>query len=169
MNYDSFEKYEEIKTKPSLSENVLKASSKKMNPKLLALSLKYGVVFISSIFLSLVICPQKGVGLFRDEHPFFHHILHQSEILCGLYCGLVFFLTTHLLTFFLLTHFERLKIIKSFSYLPVLFIGGFYGFSMTSIFSTSQMGVSYNLSWITVVGLSYFVLNHSYSNKLHKR
>jgi len=106
MNNGSFEKYEALKTKASLSEKILKSSSEKMNPKLHALSLKYGVVFISSIFLSLIICPQKGVGLIRNELPFFHHILHQSEILCGLYCGLVFFLTTHLLTFFLLTHFE---------------------------------------------------------------
>ena len=169
MNKDPFDDFKEVKIDASVSNSVLENSMKKINPKLLPLGLKYGALFTGSIFLSLIICPQRGVGFLRSDYSFFHHILHQSEILCGLYCGFMFFMTTHLLTFFLLSHFERVKLVKTFSYLPVVFFSGFFGFSMTSVFSDAQFGVSYNLSWILVVCLSYVVLNYSYSQKYSKR
>ena len=172
MSNDPFDKYSEVKPRESLSLKILKNSSDRVNPKLAPLSFKYGLIFTFSILFSLFICPQKGVGLFRTDFPFFHHLLHQSEVLCGLYCGLLFFLTTHLLTFFILNRFERIKIIKSYSYLPILFMSGFFGISMTSMFSAAasnaNFGYTYNLSWIAVVALSYLILNISYSQNLKK-
>lgn len=166
MNNNAFDKYESKSVNPQLSDRILKTSSEKINPSLFNLSFKYGALFISSIFLSLSICPQRGVGLFSNDLPFFHHFFHQNEILCGLYCGLVFFLTTHLLTFLLLNPFERLKVVHKFSYLPLIFISIFFGFSMTSIFSKSRFGLGYNLSWILIVGLLYFLFNQIYFKKI---
>lgn len=169
MSENPFDKYEEFKVSDKIKKSVLKTSSAKMNPSLTSVTLKYGLTFLSSLILSLSLCPQRGVGLFGNESPFFHHLLHQSEVLCGLYCGLVFFLTTHLLTFLFLSHFERLKIIKHFTFVPILFMSGFFGFSMTSFFSDFEFGISYNLSWIAVIALSYVGLNYFYSEKLNSR
>ncbi len=165
MNENPFDVFESKSVRPELSNKILKTSSQRLNPGFLYLSIKYGALFISSVFLSLSICPQRGVGLFGNDFPLFHHLLHQSQILCGLYCGLMFFLTTHLLAFFLLTHFERLKIVSTFSYLPLIFVSGFFGLSMTSVFSKAHFDISYSLSWIAIVGLCYVFLNYQHTRR----
>ncbi|MGH1467732.1 MAG: hypothetical protein ACRBBP_02485 [Bdellovibrionales bacterium] len=159
MSDNPFKNFEEASVKPKISNNVIKLANNKINPNTMTLSLKYGALFIITIFFSLAICPQRGVGFIRDDFPLFHHLLHQSEVLCGLYCGFIFFLTTHLFAFFLLTHFERLKIVKTASFLPALFMSAFFGLSMTSVFSTESLGWTYNLSWIFIVGSSYYISN----------
>lgn len=168
MNKDPFKDFDKAPVKQGVSQKVILNSKKIINPDSLNLSLKYSSLFIITIFFSLAVCPQKGVGIFGSNFPLFHHILHQSEILCGLYCGFVFFITTHLLTFFLLNHFERVKIVKYVSYLPALFMSAFFGLSMTSIFSNTGFGWSYNLSWLFVVGASYYLANHLFLRKLQR-
>jgi len=169
MSIDPFKDFEETPVRPDVSKKVMLNSKRVINPDFLNLSLKYSLIFITTVFFSLAICPQKGVGLFRKDLPLFHHILHQSEMLCGLYCGFLFFTTTHLLTFFLLSHFERVKIVKHVSYLPALFISAFFGLSMTSIFSSTGFGLSYNLSWIFIVGASYYLANQLFLRKIQRR
>lgn len=166
---DPFKNFNEASVKPETAREVLKTSSSKLDPSSSILSLKYGVLFIITLLFSLSVCPQRGVGFLRDDLPFFHHLLHQSELLCGLYCGFVFFITTHLLTFLLLNHFEKVKIVKHVSFVPALFMSAFFGLSMTSIFSNSNLGWTYNFSWLSVVGLSYYTVNQLFLFRLRRR
>ena len=96
MTHDPFENFEKVDVDQQIKQSVLQKSKAKMNPKVRDVSLKYSLLFVSSVFLSLIVCPQRGVGFLRESYPFFHHLLHQSEMLCGLYCGLVSVSYTHL-------------------------------------------------------------------------
>lgn len=164
MTHDPFAKYREVTVDHNTKRIVLKKSELLMNPKIKDVSLKYSLLFVGSIFLSLIVCPQRGVGLFRESYPFFHHLLHQSEVLCGLYCGLVFYTTTHVLSFFLLTHFERLVLVKKITYLPLLFISLFFGLTMTSLFSNLELSPYYFVSWISIAFTGYLTLSLWYKN-----
>jgi|GEM_PF-2311196 len=164
MTHDPFEKFQEVSVDQNIKTSVLQRSKSLINPKVKDVAFKYSVLFACSIFLSLIICPQRGVGFLRDSYPFFHHLLHQSKVLCGLYCGFVFYATTHVLSFFLLTHFERLVLIKKVTYLPIIFISAFFGLSMTSLFSGLTLSASYFLAWISVAFFGYMVLNFWYKS-----
>jgi len=164
MTYDPFENFKDTPVDQNIRQSVLQTSKAQMSPKVRDVALKYSLLFACSIFLSLIICPQRGVGFLRESYPFFHHLLHQSEALCGLYCGFVFYATTHVLSFFLLTHFERLVLIKRITYLPIIFISAFFGLSMTSLFSDLALSASYFLAWISVAFFGYMVLNFYYKS-----
>jgi len=168
MTKDPFENFNTASVRASTSVKVLNESAAKINPKSLNLALKYGALFTISIFFSLSVCPQKGVGFLNTDFPFFHHLLHQSEVLCGLYCGFVFFTTTHLLTFFLLTHFEKVKITKHLSFLPAILTSAFWGLSMTSLFSNSTLGWRYNISWLLIIAVFYTAANNLFLTRLKK-
>lgn len=164
MTHEPFEKFQEMSVDQNIKKSVLQRSKSLINPKVKDVAFKYSVLFACSIFLSLIICPQRGVGFLRDSYPFFHHLLHQSEVLCGLYCGLVFYATTHALSFFLLTHFERLVLIKKITYLPLLFISLFFGLTMTSFFSSLELSPSYFTSWISIAFTGYLLTSFWYKN-----
>lgn len=162
---DSFDNYKSTSAPSDLAAKVLKQNQETINPNSYLLSFKYLGLFITSIFLSLYICPQRGFVVFRNSFPFFHNILHYSEVLCGLYCGAVFFSTTHVLTFFLLSRFERIKIIRKISYLPLMVLSAFFGLTMFSSSADTGLGFTYSITWITVVLFLYFIFNNLYSNK----
>jgi len=162
MSLNPFENFKAQTVDPSVEKKVLLQSKSFMTPKVQNVALRYSVFFVSSIFFSLTICPQRGVGFLRDSYPLFHHLLHQSEILCGLYCGLVFYSTTHLMSFFLLTHFERLVLVKKITYLPLVFISLFFGLSMTSSFSNLELSPTYFTSWICAALSGFMLLNSRY-------
>ena len=163
MSEDPFKKYQEAKVPQFVKEKVYESSISLIKPKLVSVVFKYILLFCTSIIFSLMICPQRGVGILSDSYPFFHKLLHQSEILCGLYCGFMFFITTHVLSFSLLNHFERLVIVRKVSYLPVLMMTLFFGLSMTSFFSNLELSSYYFSSWILLVMAFYLALTFYYN------
>ena len=168
MSDNPFNKYNEIEVSKKITDSVIHTSKQVMNPDIGGVALKYVLLFSSSILFSLIICPQRGVGFLRDSYPLFHHLLHQSEVLCGLYCGFTFFVTTHVLSFFILTHFERLVVVRRVSYLPMFLMTLFFGLSMTSFFSNLELSTSYFTSWFIVVTIGYMSLTFYYRNSYTK-
>ncbi len=167
MSNRSFDTVKECNTPLKLKEKVYKKSIELINPPFAKVATKYSVLFLVSIFFSLVVCPQKGVSFVRESFPVFHHILHQSPILCGVYCALIFFFTTHIISFLLLSHFERISLFKnSKGFLPLIWLSLFFGLSMTPYFSKMQMGYTYDLTWIltaiTLVFLHKIFFNKNY-------
>ena len=166
MSNNPFNQYEEVEVSENIKKRVHNFSSELMNPKTKTVFFKYVFLFICSLFLSLAVCPQRGVGLFGGSYPIFHKLLHHSQILCGLYCGFIFFITTHVLSFFLMGHFERLVVVRRVSYLPPLLMSLFFALSMTPFYSTLELSISYFTSWLSVVVVGYMSLT-IYYNKLH--
>lgn len=167
-NKKTFDDFQEVKVKTSLNHKVLLDAKKNISPDAKILIFKYSSLFIFSCFISLMICPQRGLSLSSYNFNFIHHFFHQSEILCGLFCGAVFFITTHLLTFILLTHFERVSIVKNFTFLPMITISLFFGLSMTTVFSNADVSLRYSTSWILVT-FSLYLLSIKFYKEIYFR
>lgn len=155
MSFDNFEPKEASKT---LSDKILNESKSYIEPPLQKVVFKYLALFSVSILFSLVVCPQNGVGLLRSDFPIYHSIFHNNMLLCGLYCGFMFFATTHLISFYFLSHFERVVLFKKVGYLPVIAMSVFFAFSMTPLFTIVDFSLLYAISWLTVMSLA--VLSH---------
>lgn len=152
----SFDPSQKAEVSAELDKKILSAMRSVVSPDPKYLFFKYTSLFIFSTFISLIFCPQKGFSLSGFNLDLVHHLFHQSEILCGIFCGSVFFISTHFLSFMLLSHFERLTIVRKFSVFPLIAFSAFFGFSMTSIFSSVDAPLIYNLSWAgAVLGLYY--------------
>ncbi len=146
----SFDNVKPVEVSKILSNKILKNSKNYIEPPVNKVLLKYLGVFILSIFFSLVVCPQNGVGLLRDNFPIYHSFFHHNMLICGLYCGFMFFVTTHLVSFYLLSHFERIVIYKKMGYLPVVCMSLFFAFSMTPLFASAGFSVLYSIGWLGV-------------------
>lgn len=162
MSHD-YEKFldsrQEIQPSESLNLKIKSQSQRFITPNLKVVFFKYFSLFSLMALISLALCPQKGLGLVKSsEYLFFFDFLHSNPTLCGLYCGLFFFSSTHLVSFMYLNHFERLWLTKKLWYLPHTIYSFCFGFFM--LLSNDHMNFkwSYNLSWAAVVflGLSLF-------------
>ena len=144
MSFDTIEPREVSK---KISDKVLNKSLSYIEPSATYVLFKYSGLFILSILFSLIVCPQNGVGLIRTNFPIYHSIFHNNMLICGLYCGFMFFATTHLVSFYILNHFERLIIFKKRGYLPNVCMSLFFAFSMTPFFSVVSFSVLYFIGW----------------------
>ena len=150
MNFDNIEP-KEVPAK--LSDKILNNSSRHIEPSITKVLIKYLGIFTISIFFSLIVCPQNGVGLLRTNFPIYHSFFHNNLLLCGLYCGFMFFITTHLVSFYLLNHFERIVIFKKMGYLPAICLSTFFAFSMTPFFTIVDFSLLYTIGWLGIAVL----------------
>ncbi len=154
----SFDTIEPKEVPAKLSDKILNNSSRHIEPPITKVLIKYLGVFTVSIFFSLIVCPQNGVGLLRTNFPIYHSFFHHNLLICGVYCGLMFFVTTHLVSFYLLNHFERMVIFRKMGYLPAICLSSFFAFSMTPIFTIVDFSFLYSMGWLGVVFL--FNISH---------
>ena len=152
----SFSNVEPKNVPKGLSEKILDKSTKYIEPELKSVFFKYSGVFLLSIFFSLFVCPQNGIGFLRSDFPLYHSLFHHNMLLCGLYCGFVFFVTTHLISFYFLTRFERIVIFKQLSYLPVSCMSLFFAFSMFPAFTEVNFSFLYGVGWVGVAIFACF-------------
>ncbi len=152
-----FDKVKSLDVPNHLSKKIINYSKFYIEPSVKKVALKYFGLFFFSIFISLVICPQNGVGLLRESFPIYHHIFHNNLLLCGLYCGFMFFVTTHILSFYILNHYERVVVLRKIGYMPILFMSVFFAFSMTPLFSMVEFSLIYTFGWLGISFSSYFL------------
>ncbi len=134
-----------------LSETIKSKMNEYTNPHLERVVLKYIFVFLPAGFISLFLCPQKGLGFLENNYPLFFHILHSNKLLCGLYCGSFFFLITHITALCVLNHYEKLGIFKKLWILPHGLFSFFFGGFMLVSEDVYNFSVVYNLSWLLAV------------------
>jgi len=161
----SFDDFDPKDVPITLSNKILQDSNDYIEPPLQRTILKYLGIFLVSILFSLVICPQNGVGLLRIEFPIYHSIFHSNMLLCGFYCGFVFFATTHLISFYLLNHFERVVLFKKVGYLPAIAMSLFFAFSMTPIFSFVDFSLLYAFGWLGTMAIALYAHKKTFTLK----
>ncbi len=162
-----FNTIQPLKVSSSVSKKILADSKVFIEPPTIRVLLKYAVLFIFSIFISLVICPQNGVGLLRENFPIYHHIFHNNLLVCGLYCGAVFFITTHLVSIYILNHYERVLILNNLGYIPIILMSTFFAFSMTPYFSITEFSMLYTIGWLGVALFSYSLHRKIFLTKIN--
>ncbi len=134
----------------ALNEKILSSMKSYVKPDLKFVGLKYSIIFIFSGLVSLLLCPQKGVG-FLEEYPLFFHSLHSNVLLCGLYCGVFFAGLTHVSAMIFLNYFERLTIYSSLKFLPHAWSAVFFGGFMFLGEDFYRLDLYYNLAWVLAV------------------
>ncbi len=149
--YDFFLKKPGIITPPHLFRTIKDRMNGYTNPPMERVIFKYVSVFIVTGFISLFLCPQKGVGFLENNYPLFFHTLHSRKFLCGLYCGSFFLAITHITTLLVLSHYERLKIFTTLWNLPRILFSLFFGGFMLVSDDLYKFNFFYNLSWLLVV------------------
>ncbi len=164
--YHNFIKTSNSNINTSAFDKIILSKSKKIiTPSNLYITIKYTLLFFASIFLSLLVCPQFGLGL-RNKYPLFHYFFHKNQIICAIYCAITFFLSTHLLVYIGLNHFEKIALHKKNPLTPVmafaLSFGGFMFFSN----NTMKLNLSFILVWSTFVLGSYLAFHQLSLKKL---
>ena len=155
----------EVKPPSDLTAKIRAHSELYIKPNLLSVFFKYFSLFTLMAFVSLALCPQKGLGFMdSSKYLFFFDFLHSNPVLCGLYCGVFFFTTTHVVSLMYLNHFERLWLSKKLRYLPHTIYAFCFGLFMFVSNDHMNFKWTYNLAWIAVIfigltGLSQFQKN----------
>lgn len=157
-DYKDFLNMNEPNAPDHLSAKIIKKSQRTIQPSDLHVLLKYSLLFCASAILSLLFCPQYGIGFFEKNYPLFFHYLHSNNILCGVYCGLLFVVFTHGLSLLSCTYFERQFFLKKYTFLPFLLMGGAYAIFMSIGRGSYSWDIKYQMSWIiiVIVGLIFF-------------
>lgn len=134
-----------------------------INPSPKSLLLKFIPLAMISGFLSLFICPQFGISPYSLEPKFLSHLLHQNLFICGLYCGLIYYLFLSLTIFLIFNIYEKIQFKKSFTYLPSLLCGISWTLFMSLSQSHFKESLNYNLGWLiaVLIGLSLSLFNKS--------
>lgn len=135
----------------NITQNVFRNMKSYVHPSLSYVFFKYSIIFVFAATLSLFLCPQKGFGFLNHDYPLFFHFLHKNLLVCGLYCGLFFASLTHLLSLSLMTHFERLKLNLTLTFVPHIWFAIFFGFLMMVGDSHYNLSLAYNVGWILAV------------------
>ncbi len=158
--YYDFIKISKLKANTnSLDKIVLSRSKKVITPSNLYITIKYSLLFCASIFFSLLVCPQFGLGL-RNKYPLFNHFFHQNQIICALYCATIFFLSTHFLVYMGLNRFEKIVLHKKNPFLPVItFSVSFGGFMFFSNNIVTKPDLSFTLVWSIFILISYLAFH----------
>ena len=152
-----------------LSKRIKEKMKKHIHPPKSKVVLKYSVIFLFTALFSLFLCPQKGVGFSEGNHPAFFHTLYSNKFLCGIYCGLFFFLITHISTLFFLNHYERLKVFTNLWILPHGLFAFFFGIFMVLGDDVFNFSFSYNLSWLLVILSALHLTKKIFLFRLHYR
>ena len=147
-----------------LSETIKRGMSEYTNPFPGKVVFKYIFVFILAGFISLFLCPQKGVGFLKNSYPLFFHALHSSKFLCGLYCGFFFFLITHVTTLCVLNHYEKLGIFTKLWIFPHGLFSLFFGGFMLVSEDLNNFSIIYNLSWLLAVLTGLWITKKFFSS-----
>ncbi len=98
--------------KTSLTNRIL-TEIKIDNTPILQIFAKYFVVNLGAGSLTLLVCPQFGIGPLGGGHGIAHHFMQFGMWACGLFCASVFFISSHMLSLALL-HRRELRRIYNF-------------------------------------------------------
>ncbi len=150
---------ESTPTSNSLDTAILSDAKAYITPSSLYVMAKYFLLFTSSVFFSLIICPQFGFGV-RDEYPLFHHFFHQNQTLCALYCATVFFITTHVLVYLGLHRFEKIVLQRKLFSFPIVIFSLSFAILMIVGEKSTQPSSSFILTWASIILFSYFTFNY---------
>lgn len=158
--FETFLRSEEITPSVKTSKRIIDLARKHLQPSLPFVSLKYCAFFLLSIFVSLSLCPQSGVSFLREDFPLFQQFLHQNIVLCGAYCAIMFFFTTHFLAFILLNRYEKKVFSQRLTYLPGFLLALSFGVFM--MMSPGNMAghfwnMTYVATWLITAGLLFFM------------
>jgi hypothetical protein len=108
-----------------VSKNTLEHVSISLRPQ--KLLFKFYVLNIAGAMLTLIICPQYGIGPFGGEFGLIQKIMELGPIWCGIFCSSLFFAGGCVLSSLFLNRNQRLWIYKhEFSvltpYISILFV-----------------------------------------------
>lgn len=151
----------DTKTPEGLGEAIMRGNRNLRKP--LRPALITALIQAFACALTLVLCPQFGLGATLWGEEIVHHIFHQSPLLCGAYCGFVYlgassFLTGLVLPRDYLRILEELKIVRfSIGVIMVMAILGLARLKVGSI----ETSASYIGAWLVVGFLSYVLMSHA--------
>lgn len=170
--FENFLRSGEVSPSMETSKKILNQARGHLQPSLSFVSLKYCVLFVFSVFISLSLCPQSGVSFLRDDFPLFQQFLHQNIVLCGAYCAMMFFFTTHFLAFILLNRYEKKVFSRRLTYLPGLLLALSFGIFMAispENLATHFWSVAYISTWLITVGLLLFMWTKAFQSLAVKK
>ena len=119
----SFEYVEFMQSQYSsvIDSDVVSIISHKLKPSTVRVLAKLIVVSLSSAFLTLLICPQFGIGGFDFGHRLFHWFHGMGELICGVYCASIFFGFATLASGILMNSSEKKRMGEKFLF-PILVV-----------------------------------------------
>lgn len=85
----------------------------KNSPSLKKVLFKLGIIHLLASALSLMACPQFGIGFISYGHGLMHYFMQISETYCYILCGAFYLASTFLVARFVLTFDEWLVIKRS--------------------------------------------------------
>jgi hypothetical protein len=89
------------------------------NTPLLNIFLKYFIINLAAGSLTLLICPQFGIGPLNGSHGVSHYFMQFGGWACGLFCASVFFVSSHLFSLAILHRRELRRLYRNPSSIPL--------------------------------------------------
>lgn len=105
----------------TIDSNVVSIISQELNPSTNRALTKLIIFSLSSAFLTLLICPQFGIGGFDFGHHLFHWFHGMGELVCGVYCASIFFGFATLTSSILMSPGEKKRMGEKFLF-PILVV-----------------------------------------------
>ncbi len=129
-----FEKFMQSESKPvpvTISKHLLQVVKKSLHPSAALVFRKLMGVHLISGFLTLLVCPQYGIGPLGGGDGIMHFVMGYGYTACALFCGSIFLGTSALLAQFFLRREE----------LRVIYRAGIWQFAVLGVGSVALMMV----------------------------
>ena len=104
-----------------LNEKILKEIKTRLNPDLKILFLKLFVIHLITALLTLSICPQYGLSVFKISFNLMDTFMKIGPLFCDFACG-TFFTSTSILTAFFILSRDELRVLRHKIFLATLTI-----------------------------------------------
>ena len=134
----------------TIDSDIVSIISRELKPSTNRALAKLIIVSLSSAFLTLLICPQFGLGGFDFGHSLFHWFHGLGDIVCGMYCASIFFGFAAFTSSIFLSPAEKNRMTEKFL-LPVIIVPSLLMFaamiSSALLGKFFVMGVSFLVAW----------------------
>ena len=143
--------------------SVLNKLLRKLNPSFTKTFFIHLSILFSAGLLTLLVCPQFGMGGILFGHHFIHFIASGGQVLCGIFCASVYFLSAMSLSHIFLPASYKRTIqhhagVFAFSVPAILM--GIMMLSAAAIGQFAVMGFIFCLSWYLASLIIHFVFTN---------